>query len=84
MPKFHIFPKDSDISPTHVVTLDASTVLNVIERMKCTDADVECDGRYAFSVCLYDNGLWSIYHRKPPARTERVPRQQAVACLTPG
>jgi len=83
MPQFRILPRNPDLPSTRVVALDASMVLNIIERMNCSEADVECEGRYAFSACLYDNGLWSIYHRQPAAaRGVPLPQTEPVACLT--
>ncbi|MFD2579963.1 hypothetical protein ACFSTD_18225 [Novosphingobium colocasiae] len=48
MPQFHIYPRNPDLPSTSIATLDASMVLNIIERMNCSEADVECEGRYAF------------------------------------
>jgi hypothetical protein len=40
-------------------------VLKAIKSLICGEADVFADSRYAFSVRLDANGMWSIFQRDP-------------------
>lgn len=75
MLRFHIRPTDPSFPSTEIIAHDASTVLHIVERMNCKEADVDREGAYAFSVRLDDNGLWSIYQRHPV--TQAVQLQSA-------
>jgi hypothetical protein len=63
MPRFTILPTDHTHSSAEIVALDAGAVLNVVGQLRCRDADVLEDGKYAFSLHLGASGMWSIYQR---------------------
>lgn len=63
MPRFTILPCDPSYASTEVTAIDASAVLNMVDRLHCGEADVLQDGAYSFSVRLSANGLWSIFQR---------------------
>ena len=63
MHSFRIRPVDPSFAPTKLLAHDASSVLHIVDRLGCGEADVWADDAYAFSVCLGDNGFWTIFQR---------------------
>jgi hypothetical protein len=43
---------------------DPASVLNLVERTRCGEADVHKDDVYSFSVRLAPGGVWSIFQRQ--------------------
>lgn len=64
MHSFKILPIDHAQSPAEVTAPDAGSLLFVIERLDCGEADVLQDDVYSFSARLGANGLWSIFQRE--------------------
>jgi len=60
MLRFVITPEDRATPSEDVVSPDAAGVLQVIEKLGCTAADVGTGGVHLFSAMLAGNGLWSI------------------------
>jgi len=60
MLRYNILPVDPTFPPAQIITNRAADILNFIRIMGCEAADVELDGAHAFSVVLFENGLWSI------------------------
>jgi len=71
MPRFKIMPIDRSCSSAEITALDAGSVLGIVDRLDCKEADVLQDDVYSFSVRLGSNGLWSIFQRQ---ETNPVPR----------
>ena len=63
MLRYRVVPHDTAQPPVELITQDPSSVLHVVERMSCEDADVLLEGRYTVSVHLSRNGLWTIFKR---------------------
>ena len=72
MPRFQILPIDQSYSSAEVVALDAASVLHMVQRLDCGEADVMRDGAYCFSVRLQEKGLWCIFQRDGAASTDEV------------
>lgn len=63
MARYKILPTDQSYSSAEINALDPSSVLHVVQRLNCKEADVLHDGVYSFSVRLADGGMWSIFQR---------------------
>lgn len=64
MPRFRIYPTNSTHPPMESNSSDPASVLNLIERTHCGEADVHKDDVYSFSVRLAPGGVWSIFQRQ--------------------
>lgn len=64
MLRYLVSPTDPGFEPVEIVAHDPGPILNLVERMRCGEADVHREGAYAFSVRLDGNGLWTIYNRE--------------------
>lgn len=64
MPHFRIYPTDPSHPPMESVSSDPASVLNLVERTHCGEADVHRDDVYSFSVRLAEGGVWSIFQRQ--------------------
>jgi hypothetical protein len=62
MPRFQIYPSDRSFW-AQPVTPDATDVLNAVHHLNLKEAEVDCGGRYSFSISLSNNGLWCIFQR---------------------
>ena len=65
MPRFRIYPTDTSHPPIESYSNDPSSVLGLVERTRCGEADVHRDDVYSFSVRLAPGGVWSIFQRHP-------------------
>lgn len=63
MPHFRIYPTDLSHPPMESTSPDPSSVLNLVERTHCGEADVHRDDVYSFTVRLNPGGVWSIFQR---------------------
>lgn len=64
MSHFRIYPTDTTHAPMETRSADAASVLNMVERTRCGEADVHRDEVYSFSVRLNSGGVWSIFQRQ--------------------
>jgi hypothetical protein len=69
MPTYTIQPSDGSFCVT-INASSAATVLNLVQRLECKEAEVLCDGCYAFSIRLGVNGLWCVFQRDQGERPE--------------
>jgi hypothetical protein len=65
MRRFKIRPINPDIAAVEIIAHDAATVLHLIHRMGCGEADIDRDGTYAFSARLEGDGYWCISQGSP-------------------
>jgi hypothetical protein len=73
MPRYSIVPLDQADAPIDVVSPNAASILHMISRRDFLEADVLCDGEYAFSVILHENGFWTIFERESRGSPGPVP-----------
>jgi hypothetical protein len=76
MRRFEIRPINPQFVPVEIIAHDAATVLHLVHRMGCGEADIARDGAYAFSVRLEGDGYWCISQRGPfvrPVQKRQVP-----------
>jgi len=78
MPRFTIFPKDRTVAAIDDVT-DAGSILHIVQRLGCKEADVLRDDEYCFSLALGDNGIWSILRQNPGSHLFAVEATSAAA-----
>jgi hypothetical protein len=60
-----ILPIDPTEVRIEIDAPDAAAVLKAVESLICGEANVLADGRYAFSIRLDADGMWSIFQRDP-------------------
>jgi hypothetical protein len=61
MPQFTVIPRRL---PTRAIVANPKHLLNIVSEMGCDDADILCDGEYAFSVQRGGNGMWILSGRR--------------------
>lgn len=74
MRRFNIHPVDAAFPSVEVIAHDATTVLHLVQRIGCNEAEVQRDGVYAFSVRLEKSGFWCISQRSPAMGAVRLPQ----------
>jgi hypothetical protein len=65
LPVYTILPVDPAEVQIEIDAADAAAVLKAVEWLIWGEADVFADGRYAFSVQVDAEGMWSIFQRDP-------------------
>lgn len=65
MPRFTVIPKLAPVALTEVDVADPARVLNIVAELECHEADVLCDGNYAFSLQRGGKGMWIVSNRNP-------------------
>jgi hypothetical protein len=72
MPRFTIYPTDQTFSSADVTAFDASAVLHMVGRLRCTAADVHREGEYLFSVRAANGGAWTVFQRDGNGRVTKM------------
>jgi hypothetical protein len=61
MPQFTVIPR---FVPKSAIVTNRDQVFSAVSRMCCEDADVLCDGEYAFSIHRGGEGMWILSGRR--------------------
>ena len=69
MPRFHIAPCDGSLPSSVIIVPDAASVLTIVQRLDCKEADVTREDGYSFAIRLGEHGLWCIHQREQAEKT---------------
>lgn len=71
MPRFTICAPGQAEPVSELVANDPGSILNIICRIGCREADISRDGVYSFSARLDANEVWTIFERSGRGKERR-------------